>query len=75
MPDKPTTVPTLNLAYTSATSLQVDYAALDESENGGSEILNYELQIYNRDSLQWETIAGALGQFSLLNTHVETNNI
>ena len=70
VPDKPTTRPVLNLQQTSATAIHVDYAALQESENGGSEILNYELQIYNRDTAVWQTIAGAEGQFSLLNSAV-----
>lgn len=61
IPDKPTSQPVLNLEQTSATAIHVDYAAMPESANGGSDIINYELQIYNRDSAVWQTIAGAEG--------------
>jgi hypothetical protein len=47
VPDKPLTVPVLNLAETTKEQIQVDYAALSQLENGGSPILSYELSVYD----------------------------
>jgi hypothetical protein len=47
VPDMPTQVPALNLEFTSAKQIHVDYPALLVSENGGSPILSYELSLYN----------------------------
>ncbi len=54
VPDQPTTLPTLNLLQTSASQIHIDYAPV--SNDGGSAILSYELQVY-RDQ-HWVTIAG-----------------
>ena len=47
VPDKPTTSPSLVIASTSAFQIGVEYDALLTTEDGGSDILSYELQIYN----------------------------
>lgn len=75
VPDKPTTRPTLNLQFTSSTSIHVDYAALSEAENGGADIISNELQIYDRTVQSWVTIAGGEGAFSLLTSQVYSKNI
>lgn len=43
VPDTPTTSPSIVIADTSAFQITVDYDALLVSENGGSDILSYEL--------------------------------
>ena len=75
VPDKPSTKPTLNLELTTASSIQVDYAPMTESENGGSPIISYELQIYSREQSYWLSIAGGEGFFNLLNTLVYSEGI
>jgi hypothetical protein len=49
VPSQPSGVPTIDYSGTSRNAIKIDYAALPVSENGGSEILSYELQIYNYD--------------------------
>jgi hypothetical protein len=60
VPNQPTTVPTLQLLYTTSKSINVDYAALIELENGGSSILSYELSLYNKTTQQWVSITGGV---------------
>ena len=61
VPEKPSGRPTLNLQYTTASQIHVDFAPLTEAENGGSSILSYELAIYKRDISQWVSITGGEG--------------
>jgi hypothetical protein len=69
VPGQPLTLPTLNLLKTSGHQIQVDYAPV--SDNGGSAVLSYELQVYQNQ--HWVTITGGLNQFSLLTSFVYTN--
>ena len=46
-PDMPTIAPYLNLAGTRSYQIEANYDSLPTTKNGGSEILSYELQIYN----------------------------
>jgi hypothetical protein len=52
-PEKPTNPPYLNLASTRAYQIHVDYDPLLVADNGGSDILSYELQIYNVTTSSW----------------------
>jgi hypothetical protein len=58
VPDKPQSVPRLNLEFTTTSSIHVDYDALSSDENGGSQILSYELSLYNTTTQSWSTIIG-----------------
>jgi hypothetical protein len=58
VPDQPTTVPQLNLEFTSATAIHADYQALETVQNGGSEILSYELQVYRLENSAWQSVTG-----------------
>lgn len=75
VPEIPTTIPTLNLEFTTVSAIQVDMAPLLTSENGGSEILSYELSIYNTTLEEWNSITGGESQFSLLSTHIYSDGI
>lgn len=46
-----------------------------EAANGGSEIVSYELSIYNQTLEQWQSIQGGEDQFSLLNEAVYEQGI
>jgi hypothetical protein len=70
VPDQPSSVPVLNLEFTSASAIHVDYAALTEAENGGSPILSYELQVYRLETSSWLSITGGDNHFSLLTSTV-----
>lgn len=73
VPNQPPTLPILNLLKTNASQIHVDYAALESSDNGGSEVLSYELSVYNAVMQQWESLVGFENQFSLLTSHVYTS--
>ena len=68
-PSQPPSPPTLNLGDTKSYQIQVDYVALASSLNGGSDILSYELQVYNYTMSSWISIIGGEDNFSLQNTY------
>lgn len=45
------------------------------SENGGSAILSYELQIYNTSLSNWISLVGGSDSFSLQNSFIATKGI
>lgn len=67
-PSKPTDPPRLDLAQTRSYQIQADYDALSALESGGSDIISYELQIYNDTTSLWQSVTGGEGDFSLTNT-------
>jgi hypothetical protein len=50
----------------------MDYAALLEAENGGSQILSYEVSVYDKVNQVWQSITGTENHFSLLTSFVYT---
>jgi hypothetical protein len=75
VPDKPTTIPLLNLEFTSSTAIHVDYAAIQVSENGGAPVLSYELEVYRFETSSWHSVTGGLDRFSLLESHVYADEV
>lgn len=75
VPEKPSSRPILNLELTTASQIHFDFAALDESANGGSPILSYEVVIYTREISDWVTISGGEGGFQLINTDIYSTGI
>lgn len=67
-PNKPADPPSLNLEETRSYQIQVDYDPLTTLENGGSDIISYELQIYNDTNSLWQSATGGENAFSLANT-------
>ena len=70
VPDKPQEVPKLNLAQTTSSQIHVDYAPLSNGENGGSEVLSYELSVYDKQAQEWQSLTGGPEKYSLLTSFV-----
>lgn len=68
-------MPVLNLSETTREQIQVDYAALSTSENGGSRILSYELSVYDTASQAWVSLVGGIDSFSLLTSFIHSKNV
>lgn len=74
-PDTPTSAPTSDTTVTTGSLIKVDYAALSTSENGGSDITSYELQIYNITTSTWISLIGTKYEPSLSNTVIVESGI
>ena len=74
-PNTPSNAPTSEIALTSGSQIKVVYDALLSSENGGSEITSYELQIYNKTSSSWEALTGEAEDPSLTNSFILSEGV
>jgi hypothetical protein len=74
VPDMPASAPTLNLEGTSTSTIHVDYSEFTTSMNGGSDILSYELQIYDYTTSTWLSIVGHEGDFTIAASFTAQND-
>ena len=75
-PDKPTVAPSSDASVTNESRIKVDFGPQLASENGGSPILTYELQIDNGIGGNFTTLIGGEGmQPSLETTFTVYENI
>lgn len=74
-PNTPTVAPTADISESSGSQIKVIYAALLTSENGGTDITSYELQVYNMDTSSWNSLIGSTDDPSLSNHFIFSSGL
>ena len=69
-PNTPLNAPTSDILQTTGSQIKINYAALLLSENGGTDITSYELQMYDKITSTWNSLIGGTNDPSLSNSFI-----